>query len=52
MYTFTSLRFFTSHGIYQVLNFILHLLENDEMESSKRCVKLLSFIFILIYLSM
>ena len=36
MYTFTPSRFITSYGIYQVINFILPLLENDEMESSKQ----------------
>ena len=33
--------------VYIVINFILSSLENDDMESSKRCVKLLSLIFIL-----
>ena len=32
-------------------NFILFSLENDDMESSKRCVKLLSLIFIIICLT-
>ena len=35
------------HGIYYVVNFILFSRENDDMESSKRCVKLLSLIFII-----
>ena len=43
------LRFIALHGIYYVVNFILFSLENDEMESSKRCVKLLSLIFIIRY---
>ena len=34
------LRFIALHGIYYVVNFILFSLENDDMESSKRCVKL------------
>ena len=42
---FTPLRFITSHGIYKFINFFLSSLENDNMESSKRCVKLLSPIF-------
>ena len=33
--------------VYIVANFILFSLENDDMESSKRCVKLLSLIFII-----
>ena len=33
--------------VYIVVNFILFSLENDDMESSKRCVKLLSLIFII-----
>ena len=41
------LRFIALHGIYYVVNFILFSLENDDMESSKRCVKLLSLIFII-----
>ena len=41
------LRFIALHGIYYVVDFILFSLENDDMESSKRCVKLLSFIFII-----
>ena len=32
--------------LYQVTKFILFSLENDHMESSKRCVKLVSLIFI------
>ena len=35
------------HGIYYIINFLLSSLENDDMESSKRSVKLPSFIFIL-----
>ena len=38
------LRFIALHGIYYVVNFILFSLENDDMESSKRCVTLLSLI--------
>ena len=38
------LRFIALHGIYYVVNFILFSLENADMESSKRCVKLLSLI--------
>ena len=41
------LRFIALHGIYYVVNFILFSLENDDMESSKRCVKFLSLIFII-----
>ena len=41
------LRFIALHGIYYVANFILFSLENDDMESWKRCVKLLSLIFII-----
>ena len=41
------LRFIALHGIYYVVNFILFSLENDDMESSKRCVKLLSLILII-----
>ena len=33
--------------INYVINFILSSLENDDMKSSKRCVRLLSLIFIL-----
>ena len=33
--------------VYIVVNFILFSLENDDMESSKRCVKLLSLIVII-----
>ena len=44
MYTFPPLSFITSHGIYRVVSFILSLLENDDTESSKRSVKLLSLI--------
>ena len=47
MYIFTPLCFITSRGIYYVINFILSSLENDDMESSKRCVKLLSLILVL-----
>ena len=36
--------FYGWHDIYYVVNFILCSLENDDMESSKRCVKLLSLI--------
>ena len=42
------LPFIALHGMYYVVNFILFSLENDDMESSKRCVKLLSLIFIII----
>ena len=38
------LRFIALHGIYYVVNFILCSLENDDMDSSKRCVKLISLI--------
>ena len=42
------LRFIALHGIYYVVNFILfHLKMMSDMESSKRCVKLLSLIFIM-----
>ena len=41
------LLFIVLHGMYYVVNFILFSLENDDMESSKRCVKLLSLIFII-----
>ena len=42
-----TLRFIALHGIYEVVNFIFFSLKNDDMESSKRCVKLLSLIFII-----
>ena len=41
------LRFIALYGIYYVFNFILFSLENDDMESSKHCVKLLLLIFII-----
>ena len=41
------LGFIALHGIYYVVNFILFSLENDDMESSKHCVKRLSLIFII-----
>ena len=40
-------RLIALHGIYYVVNFILFSLENDDMESSKRCVNFLSLIFII-----
>lgn len=47
-YTFTPLCFITSHDMYYVISFLFSL-EKDDMESSKRCVKHLSLIFIVKY---